>query len=114
MLQKDVLRRFQHMDDVKVALEELKEESESGVLEAAMPGAARRVSPAKYAAIAVAAVIVIAAGGYWLARQRPAEPEAPLIPVPLTSYPGWEAFPVFPRTEIMSLSSGHPRGRNEL
>ena len=33
-LQKDVLRRFQHMDDVKVALEELKEESESGVLEA--------------------------------------------------------------------------------
>ena len=94
-LQKDVLRRFQHMDDVKVALEELKEESESGVLEAAVPAAATRVSRAKYAAIAVAAVVVIAAGGYWLARQRPAEPEAPLIPVPLTSYPGWEYFPSF-------------------
>jgi serine/threonine protein kinase/dipeptidyl aminopeptidase/acylaminoacyl peptidase len=94
-LQKDVLRRFQHMDDVKVALEELKEESESGVLEAALPAAARRASPAKYAVIAVAAVVLIAAGGYWLARQRPAEPEAPLIPVPLTSYSGWEDFPSF-------------------
>ena len=53
------------------------------------------MSPAKYAIIVVAAVILIAAGGYWLARQRPAEPEAPLIPVPLTSYPGWEFFPSF-------------------
>src|ERR1039458_8838480 len=29
-LRQDVSRRYQHMDDVKVALEELKEESESG------------------------------------------------------------------------------------
>src|SRR5215471_4229128 len=34
-LRKDPDRRFQHMDDIKVALEELKEESESGNLEAA-------------------------------------------------------------------------------
>jgi hypothetical protein len=33
-LRKDLNRRFQHMDDVRVALEELKEESESGRLEA--------------------------------------------------------------------------------
>jgi Tol biopolymer transport system component/predicted Ser/Thr protein kinase len=94
-LQKDVLRRFQHMDDVKVALEELKEESESGVLEAAVPVGAKRASPAKYAVLAVVAVVLIAAGAYWLARQRPTEPEAPLIPVPLTSYPGWEYYPSF-------------------
>src|SRR5215469_1754488 len=31
-LRKDVARRFQHIDDVKIALEELKEESESGKL----------------------------------------------------------------------------------
>src|SRR5713226_337754 len=31
-LRKDPARRFQHMDDVKVALEELKEESDSGKL----------------------------------------------------------------------------------
>ena len=36
-LRKDPARRFQHMDDLKVALEELKEESESGKLVAA-PG----------------------------------------------------------------------------
>jgi serine/threonine protein kinase len=34
-LRKDPAKRFQHMDDVKVALEELREESASGVLEAA-------------------------------------------------------------------------------
>ncbi len=32
-LRKDPARRYQHMDDVKVALEDLKEESESGALE---------------------------------------------------------------------------------
>ena len=42
-LRKDPERRFQHMDDVKVALEELKEESDSGTLEpAAAPRPKRR------------------------------------------------------------------------
>ena len=41
-LRKDPARRFQHMDDVKVALEELKEESESGQLaRATSPGRTR-------------------------------------------------------------------------
>jgi eukaryotic-like serine/threonine-protein kinase len=34
-LRKDRERRFQHMDDLKVALQELKEESDSGLLAAA-------------------------------------------------------------------------------
>ena len=37
-LRKDPRRRFQHMDDLKVALEELKEESDSGPLAATPPG----------------------------------------------------------------------------
>ena len=41
-LRKDVARRFQHMDDVKIALEEVKEESESGALEAPAPQRSRR------------------------------------------------------------------------
>ena len=94
-LQKDVQRRFQHMDDVKIALEELKEESESGVLRAAVPVVARRVLPAKYAVIAVAAVVILAAGAYWLTRQRSNEQEAPLTAGPLTSYAGEEACPSF-------------------
>ena len=40
-LRKDPARRFQHMDDLKVALEELKEESDSGKL-AGIAGAARK------------------------------------------------------------------------
>jgi len=35
-LQKDVNRRWQHMDDVKIALQELQENSDSGVLEVAV------------------------------------------------------------------------------
>src|SRR5260370_2540852 len=43
-LRKDPARRFQHMDDVRVALEELKEESDSGILagSAAAPAPNRR------------------------------------------------------------------------
>src|SRR5207237_4972164 len=37
-LRKDPARRFQHMDDLKVALEELKEESDSGGLSAGHSG----------------------------------------------------------------------------
>jgi serine/threonine protein kinase len=36
-LRKDPARRFQHMDDVKVALQEPKEESESGQLTSIVP-----------------------------------------------------------------------------
>jgi eukaryotic-like serine/threonine-protein kinase len=38
-LRKDLARRYQHMDDLKVALEELKEESDSGKLAARRHGA---------------------------------------------------------------------------
>ena len=43
-LRKDPAKRFQHMDDVKVALDELKEDSDSGRLQAA-PAVARHASP---------------------------------------------------------------------
>ena len=36
-LRKEPSRRFQHADDLKVALEELKEDSDSGKLEASAP-----------------------------------------------------------------------------
>lgn len=39
-MKKDPARRFQHMDDLKVALEELKEESESGKLAVVSPSTA--------------------------------------------------------------------------
>ncbi len=93
-LRKDPSKRFQHMDDVKVALDELKEDSDSGRLQAA-PAGARQFAPVRFVILAVAVVAVVAAGWYWLSRQRPAEPEPTLTAVPLTSYPGVERAPSF-------------------
>jgi hypothetical protein len=79
-LRKDPAKRFQHMDDVKVALDELKEDSDSGRLQAA-PAAAMQGWPLRLGLVVVAVVALIAfavTGWYWLSRQRSAEPEAPI------------------------------------
>jgi Tol biopolymer transport system component/predicted Ser/Thr protein kinase len=93
-LRKEVNQRFQHMDDVKIVLEELKEESDSGVLETA---AVSRPKPRRRLAwaLSVAAVLVLAAVGVWLFRSQSGAPRAPLVVVPLTSYPGSEVWPSF-------------------
>jgi serine/threonine protein kinase len=88
-LRKDPERRFQHMDDIRVALEELKEESDSRILAPAprpVPGRRRRLL---WAAAALAALL--AAGGAWYLRQP--NPAAPLKVVPLTSFSGIERHP---------------------
>ena len=92
-LRKEVNQRSQHMDDVKLALEELKEESDSGVLGAAavsMPKSRRRLTWT----LGVAAALVIATVGVWLVRSRNELPAVALA-VPLTSYPGSEDGPSF-------------------
>lgn len=89
-LRKDPARRFQTMADLKVALEELKEDSESGQI--ARNGASRR--PRRRAAwIATAAVICAAAVGAWFAVRRPAEPPEPLRIVHVTAFEGNETQP---------------------
>src|SRR5207247_1037527 len=99
-LRKDPARRFQHMADLKVALEELKEESDSGVLMA--PGSLSAAHPAARAGVPwlwVAATAVVV-GGIGLLTWRltlPKEPaeETAFLPVPLTSYAGVEGNPSF-------------------
>ncbi len=93
-LRKDPERRIQHMDDVKLALVELKEDSDSGRLQTS-PAAAQQPWPMRLGLVVVAAVVLVAAGWYWLRPQRSTEPEAPLTAVPLTSYPGTEDTPSF-------------------
>jgi Tol biopolymer transport system component/predicted Ser/Thr protein kinase len=93
-LRKEPERRFQHMDDVKVVLEELKQESDSGTLETretAKPRASRRLPWAA----SVAGALLMAIAGIWFVRSRTRTPEAQLAPVPLTSYPGTESYPSF-------------------
>ena len=93
-LRKEVNQRCQHMDDVKIVLEELKEESDSGMLGSA---AVSRPQPRRrlILAISITAALLFAAWGVWQVRSKNAVPEALLMAVPLTSYPGSEGQPSF-------------------
>jgi Tol biopolymer transport system component/predicted Ser/Thr protein kinase len=70
-LRKDADRRIQHMDDVTLALEELKSDSESGKLTPGLPAPARARRRFPSAAVALVALlatgILVAAIWYWLA-----------------------------------------------
>jgi serine/threonine protein kinase len=83
-LKKDPERRFQHMDDVKVALEELEE----------APPRPRTLK--RWQWIAAASALVIA-GGTWIYLQfslrGPTLPEPRIVP--LTTFPGTEVTPCF-------------------
>ena len=98
-LRKDPERRFQHMADLKVALEELKEESASrqlGVKEGtATSEKSRRFWPTRRVTFAVACVSLAVAAWFWFSRSGTIPPESSLIGVPLTSYRGYEYSPGF-------------------
>jgi serine/threonine protein kinase len=90
-LRKDPSRRFQHMDDLKVALQELREESDSGKLRPALPHTRRLSRRLLFACGAVALGVAIAAAWYAFDRRSP----PPMTTVPLTSYPGYERHASF-------------------
>ena len=94
-LRKDPARRYQTTADLKVVLEDLLAEVESGVLPAAAPVAAQSRSRTAAVAGALAAVAVLAAGAAaW--RWWPSAPAvAPLTAVPLTTLPGNRRSPSF-------------------
>jgi eukaryotic-like serine/threonine-protein kinase len=92
-LRKERERRYQHMDDVHLALQELKEESDSGKLAEARPTMrpSRRVGIWAGAALAVG----LLAGGSWYFRSTALRPRSPLVAVPLTSDQGTQMAPSF-------------------
>src|SRR5262249_8915442 len=94
-LRKAPERRWQAMPDLKVALEELKEESDSGRLGAlAVPQRARRRG--FWAASLIIALLAAAGLVTWLTRSTSKSPlESPMLVVPFTSYPGEERQPTF-------------------
>jgi Tol biopolymer transport system component len=93
-LRKEPRRRYQHMDDVKVALEDVKEESESGVAAPASVG--RTPRRGAIAGLVAAALVVVGATAWLLLRpQRRPQAPAPMRPVALTSLTGGEFYPTF-------------------
>ncbi len=90
-LQKDVSRRYQHIADVRVALQELVDERVSQPRRAGAKAKATRSLP--WTAAAAVSVLILAAAGWFLFfRGEPALPPARLVS--LTSYPGVEDWPV--------------------
>jgi serine/threonine protein kinase len=92
-LRKDVGKRFQHMDDVRVELEELKEESDLGKLAGAPPVVRSTRLPWVWTAAAV--VVPAMAATIWIFRSSARRPAAAPEVIPLTSYAGFERSPSF-------------------
>jgi Tol biopolymer transport system component/predicted Ser/Thr protein kinase len=106
-LRKEPERRYQTMVDVKIELQEIKEESDSASL-AAPVSASSRWSHGRLAAAAGAVVVIVAAAA-WIVSSRAAGgrlPGAaqqagrggspgPMTAVPLTAFPGQEVAPTF-------------------
>jgi serine/threonine protein kinase/WD40 repeat protein len=90
-LRRDPARRHQHMTDVKVLLEDLKEECESEKLPAGRPS---KIRP-RWPFVAVTALIVVAiavGGGLWVTNTRARSQQRV---VPLTTSAGFESCPSF-------------------
>jgi len=111
-LRKDPARRFQHMGDVQIALQELRDESESrspaGTPAAAGPFRRRWV----WAATAVAVTL---AGTVWWYRGV-VRPPPPMEVVPLTSYAGIESYPSFSPdgNQVVFTWNGEKQDNNDI
>jgi serine/threonine protein kinase len=90
-LRKEPARRFQNMLDVKVELEEVKEESDSTP---AVPSVRARRNRGLRVAAGLVGALALATGGLLFWRSRQPERPAPQL-VPLTSSPGDEMYPTF-------------------
>ena len=104
-LRKDRNRRFQHMDDIKIVLDELRADSESGKLTA--PASAPRSRPWRLGwPIAAGAVLVAAGAGAVVWFGRSGEPEAPAALIRLTSDTGLTTDPALsPDGKLVAYAS---------
>ena len=92
-LRKDPDERAQSMADLRIALKDIKEESESGLLAAPAVASRKQGSKGLWIAAGIAVVAVGAGAAYfWPAKSAP---EASIKATLLTSYPGLERHPSF-------------------
>lgn len=110
-LRKDLRRRYQHMDDLKVALEELREDLASGTLQAVAKPTAARGARLSISIVIASGLALAIAGALWWNFFRPASPMPSLTP--LTSLPGIEQQPaVSPDGQQIAFSWNGPQGDN--
>ena len=91
-LRKEADRRYQSMADVRLELEQIKEDSDSQQQAGASLGRGRWYR--RPVAAAVAAVLLLAAGAWAVLRPGKAAPPSPQL-VPLTTLEGYEWSPSF-------------------
>jgi Tol biopolymer transport system component len=92
-LRKAPERRWQAIPDLKVTLDELKEESDSGTLAGAPLVVRSTRRPWVWVGVAMVVLAITIAG--WLFRGTVRKPQAALEVVPLTTYTGSEQSPSF-------------------
>jgi len=113
-LRKDPGRRFQHADDLKIALVELKEESDSGKLSPAAVRITGSHGRRVWWQVSLGLVVLVAGLSIWLLffRTPPAPRAAPTV-VPLTSYPGRQGDPALsPDGKQVAFSWDGEKGDN--
>ncbi len=112
-LRKDPARRFQHMDDLRVALEELKDESDSGKLVPPQPGSPVRRRPRVARVVGLALALAVAGGLllWWTLRSR--EEAGPLTLTRFTSDTGLTTDPaISPDGSLVAYASDRADGNN--
>ncbi len=92
-LEKDRERRYQSARELLIDLKNLQRDSDTGKLAAEVA----KPNPRRYLLWGTALLLttMAAAFGFWILQSRKESPEAPLVPVPLTTYPGEEGQPSF-------------------
>jgi hypothetical protein len=106
-LRKDVSRRAQHASDVKLGLEELREDSTSGTLATSARPRSRRRGGLTIGAIAIGVALAALA---WQAWPRQVPPPAAFTAAPLTTLPGSEQYASFSPDATQVVFEWTPEG----